>query len=70
MNEIVFFICQDELNLNDVPLEGDITVPKSFEGEEDELSTLDEPVKDTIVMIFSLIFCVNVKVNLKKHSCC
>lgn len=41
---------KDELNLNDVPLEGDITVPKSFESEEEDvMSTLDEPVKDTIL---------------------
>lgn len=39
-----------EMNMNDVPLEGDITLPKLFEeDQEDEMSTLDEPVKDTIL---------------------
>lgn len=36
-------------DLNDVSLEGDITVPGAPEPEDDELSTLDEPVKDTVV---------------------
>ena len=35
-------------DLNEVPLEGEITIP-GLQTEEDELSTLDEPVKDTIV---------------------
>ncbi|KAL3879306.1 hypothetical protein ACJMK2_031607 [Sinanodonta woodiana] len=35
-------------DLNDVSLEGDITVP-GLKTEEDEISTLDEPVKDTIL---------------------
>jgi len=35
--------------LNEVSLEGDITVPGAPEEENDELNTLDEPVKDTVV---------------------
>ena len=45
--------CQD---LNEVTLEGDITVPGAPTGdmEDDmEFNTLDEPVKDTIVSICS-----------------
>ncbi|XP_063059150.1 protein YIPF6 isoform X1 [Engraulis encrasicolus] len=33
----------------DIPVEGDIAVPVSSRGTEDEFSTLDEPVKDTIL---------------------
>ena len=38
-------------SLNEVSLEGDITVPGAPEAEDDdqEFNTLDEPVKDTIV---------------------
>ena len=38
-------------NLNDVSLEGDITVPgaPAEPDEEEEFSTLDEPVRETIV---------------------
>ena len=37
--------------LNEVPLEGDITVPGAPAGDDDdqEFNTLDEPVKDTVV---------------------
>ncbi|KAK2170584.1 hypothetical protein LSH36_2g18029 [Paralvinella palmiformis] len=35
--------------LNEVSLEGDITVPGAPEEENDELNTLDEPVKDTVM---------------------
>ena len=31
------------------PVEGDITIPGAIQDEDAELSTLDEPVKDTIV---------------------
>lgn len=34
--------------MNDVPLEGDISAPGL--KEDDEFSTLDEPVKDTVVI--------------------
>ena len=39
------------LQLNDVSLEGDITVPGAPKAEDDdeEFNTLDEPVKDTVV---------------------
>ncbi len=47
------FVFQD---LNDVSLEGDITVPGLKTDDEDELSTLDEPVKDTIVIIVLLSY--------------
>lgn len=51
--------------MNDVPLEGDITVPGlKTQYEDQEISTLDEPVKETIVskcIIFihnkSFIYC-------------
>ncbi|KAG9340923.1 hypothetical protein JZ751_020116 [Albula glossodonta] len=33
----------------DIPVEGEITVPVSSPSQDDEYSTLDEPVKDTIV---------------------
>ena len=36
-------------SLNDVSLEGDITVPGAPEDTEDTMSTLDEPVRETIV---------------------
>ncbi|XP_064608387.1 protein YIPF6-like [Liolophura sinensis] len=39
---------QGQGDLNDVSLEGDITVPGAPEPEDEELSTLDEPVKDTV----------------------
>ncbi|XP_014786334.1 protein YIPF6 [Octopus bimaculoides] len=40
----------DQDDLNDVPLEGDMTVPLTAgDGNDDELSTLDEPVKDTVL---------------------
>ena len=42
-------------DLNEVPLEGEITIP-GLQTEEDELSTLDEPVKDTIVTKTVYIF--------------
>ena len=31
------------------PVEGDITIPGAIQDEDAELSTLDEPVKETIV---------------------
>ncbi|XP_069749135.1 protein YIPF6 isoform X3 [Narcine bancroftii] len=34
---------------NDVPVEGQITVPVDTHSQEDDYSTLDEPVKDTIM---------------------
>ncbi|GAA6080199.1 protein YIPF6, partial [Tachysurus ichikawai] len=34
---------------DDIPVEGDITVPMSSPSANDEISTLDEPVKDTIL---------------------
>jgi hypothetical protein len=38
--------------LNDVPLEGDITVPGAPpEKDDQEFSTLDEPVRETIVSL-------------------
>ena len=37
-----------------MPLEGEITVP-GLKTDDDELSTLDEPVKDTIVMLHYFI---------------
>ncbi|KAE8583989.1 hypothetical protein XENTR_v10020774 [Xenopus tropicalis] len=33
----------------DIPVEGEITVPMASTSQEDDLSTLDEPVKDTIM---------------------
>ena len=42
----IFNVFQD---LNEVPLEGEITVP-GLNTDDDEFSTLDEPVKDTIVI--------------------
>ena len=42
----LFYVFQD---LNEVPLEGEITVP-GLNTDDDEFSTLDEPVKDTIVI--------------------
>ena len=33
----------------DIPVEGEITVPVSSPSHDEEFSTLDEPVKDTIV---------------------
>lgn len=35
----------------DIPVEGEINVPVSSTSLDDEFSTLDEPVKDTIVSI-------------------
>lgn len=35
----------------DIPVEGDIAVPMASHGADDEFSTLDEPVKDTIVRL-------------------
>ncbi|XP_074657865.1 protein YIPF6-like [Tubulanus polymorphus] len=40
---------QSDTLLNDVSLEGDITVPGAPQEDEDTLSTLDEPVKDTVL---------------------
>ncbi|XP_072286031.1 protein YIPF6 [Pyxicephalus adspersus] len=33
----------------DIPVEGEITVPLASQAQDDDLSTLDEPVKDTIM---------------------
>lgn len=35
----------------DIPVEGEITVPVGSHSPEDDFSTLDEPVKDTIVSL-------------------
>lgn len=41
--------------MNDVPLEGEIQATDSGkDGEEQELSTLDEPVRETIVSVHIL----------------
>lgn len=42
-------------DLNEVPLEGDITVPGTSTEEEDGLSTLDEPVRETIVSMITFV---------------
>lgn len=58
------------MNMNDVPLEGDITLPKLFEeDQEDELSTLDEPVKDTIVRYSYVYFSCKNEGNFPKVAC-
>lgn len=36
---------------DDIPVEGDISVPLASHSADDEFSTLDEPVKDTIVRL-------------------
>jgi len=41
----------------DIPVEGDISVPMGSQNADNDLSTLDEPVKDTIV---SETFCYRV----------
>ncbi|PIO27552.1 hypothetical protein AB205_0104080, partial [Aquarana catesbeiana] len=33
----------------DIPVEGEITVPMASQSQDDDFSTLDEPVKDTIM---------------------
>lgn len=38
----------------DIPVEGEITVPVGSHSPEEDYSTLDEPVRDTIVSLRSL----------------
>ncbi|KAL4229934.1 Yip1 member 6 [Mactra antiquata] len=45
MSDVEF---HEQSDLNDVSLEGDITAP-GFKADDDEFSTLDEPVKDTVM---------------------
>ncbi|GAB1601313.1 protein YIPF6-like [Argonauta hians] len=59
----------DQVDLNDVPLEGDITVPLTGgDGSEDELCTLDEPVKDTIFRDLKAVGVKFFHVLYPKHS--
>ncbi|XP_063059151.1 protein YIPF6 isoform X2 [Engraulis encrasicolus] len=48
-NKPLFAGLSDVSISEDIPVEGDIAVPVSSRGTEDEFSTLDEPVKDTIL---------------------
>ncbi|XP_076843742.1 protein YIPF6 [Brachyhypopomus gauderio] len=48
VNKPLFAGLSDVSIAEDIPVEGDITVPLSSNGD-DEVSTLDEPVKDTIM---------------------
>ena len=47
--------------MNEVSLEGDITVPGLKTEDDDGFSTLDEPVKETVV-------CENNQVTMFKHQ--
>jgi len=38
-----------QVDMMDLPLEGDITVPGAPPESEDQLSTLDEPIRETVV---------------------
>ncbi|KAK1787862.1 hypothetical protein P4O66_015943 [Electrophorus voltai] len=49
LNKPLFAGLSDVSIAEDIPVEGDITVPLSSHGVDDEVSTLDEPVKDTIL---------------------
>ncbi|XP_062845087.1 protein YIPF6 [Trichomycterus rosablanca] len=48
-NKPLFAGLSDVSIADDIPVEGDITVPMSSPSANDEISTLDEPVKDTIL---------------------
>lgn len=39
----------------DIPVEGEISVPVGSHSPDEDYSTLDEPVKDTIVSSYSLL---------------
>ena len=43
----------------DLPLEGDITVPGAPPENDDQLSTLDEPIRETIVCILSRLHIIS-----------
>ncbi|KAF4073446.1 hypothetical protein AMELA_G00258770 [Ameiurus melas] len=49
INKPLFAGLSDVSIADDIPVEGDITVPMSSQSVNDEISTLDEPVKDTIL---------------------
>ncbi|KAK2816704.1 hypothetical protein Q7C36_022975 [Tachysurus vachellii] len=49
LNKPLFAGLSDVSIADDIPVEGDITVPMSSPSANDEISTLDEPVKDTIL---------------------
>ncbi|XP_053473946.1 protein YIPF6 [Ictalurus furcatus] len=49
INKPLFAGLSDVSIADDIPVEGDITVPMSSPSVNDEISTLDEPVKDTIL---------------------
>lgn len=39
----------------DIPVEGEISVPVGSHSPDEDYSTLDEPVKDTIVSLYFLL---------------
>ncbi|KAK3509354.1 hypothetical protein QTP70_029701 [Hemibagrus guttatus] len=49
LNKPLFAGLSDVSIADDIPVEGDITLPMSSLSANDEISTLDEPVKDTIL---------------------
>ncbi|XP_066515542.1 protein YIPF6 [Hoplias malabaricus] len=49
VNKPLFAGLSDVSIAEDIPVEGDIAVPLSSRSSDDEISTLDEPVKDTIL---------------------
>ncbi|XP_058238817.1 protein YIPF6 [Hemibagrus wyckioides] len=49
LNKPLFAGLSDVSIADDIPVEGDITLPMSSPSANDEISTLDEPVKDTIL---------------------
>ncbi|MCI4394744.1 hypothetical protein PGIGA_G00172160 [Pangasianodon gigas] len=49
LNKPLFAGLSDVSIADDIPVQGDITVPMSSPSANDEISTLDEPVKDTIL---------------------
>ncbi|KAG9282228.1 protein YIPF6 [Astyanax mexicanus] len=49
VNKPLFAGLSDVSIAEDIPVEGDIAVPLSSRNADDEISTLDEPVKDTIL---------------------
>ncbi|KAB5522793.1 hypothetical protein PHYPO_G00163500 [Pangasianodon hypophthalmus] len=49
LNKPLFAGLSDVSIADDIPVQGDITLPMSSPSANDEISTLDEPVKDTIL---------------------
>lgn len=54
----------------DIPVEGEITVPVGSHSPEEDFSTLDEPVRDTIVSLCSLPLSVIKRVLLSSLANC